>query len=61
MNPTIAQMLVQDHQHELAVEAAREHLAATRKAANRTSRTGASTGTRTWIAALVSSLVAVVR
>ncbi|HEY5435053.1 MAG TPA: hypothetical protein VIK13_07455 [Candidatus Limnocylindrales bacterium] len=61
MNPTIAQILVQGHHHDLAAEAARVHLADTARAATRSSSTGTVAGTRRLIAGLASSLVAVVR
>ena len=61
MDPMIAQMLVQGHQHELAIEAAEVHLAATARPAIRPSRTGTPTGARMWIASQVSSLLAILR
>jgi len=61
MNPTIAQMLVSDHQQALQAEAAHARLAATAKTATRSSSTGTMTGTRRMFASLASVLVAVVR
>ena len=61
MNPTIAQMLVQDHQQSLQAEAARARLAATANAATRSSAARTTTRTRRVLAGLAFSLLAVVR
>lgn len=61
MNPMVAQILVQDHQHELAAEAARVHLAATGTAAKGSASAGRTAATRRWISSLALHLTAVAR
>jgi hypothetical protein len=61
MHPTIARMLVQDHQQELAREAAGARLAATGVSAKGSASGGTPAGARRWASSLALHLAAVVR
>jgi hypothetical protein len=61
MNQMMVRILVQAHEHDMQVKAARAQLDARAKAATRSSSTGTPAGIRKWTSSLVSSLVAVVR